>query len=86
MTETEELLADWKAVYGEQNPSRDPERMRYDEAMLAGFTLMRREMRSAAKTTPPDDKQPGVPEVRTPFILRGQILDRLAGHNPKDPE
>ena len=47
MTETEEILNDWKAVYAEQYPHRDPERMQYSDAMLAGFTMLRRELRSS---------------------------------------
>lgn len=46
MTEEEELLTDWKAVYGEQQPRRDPERMQYTDAMLALGTLLRREIRA----------------------------------------
>ncbi len=80
MTETDDLLVDWKAVYAEQNPTREPERMQYSEAMLAGFTLIRRELRMAQ---PSRQEQP---TVATPFKLRGKIIDALAKHNPKDAE
>jgi hypothetical protein len=46
VTEEEELLIDWKAVYGEQNPKRPVEQMQYTAAMLALGTLLRREIRT----------------------------------------
>ena len=75
MSEADALLADLKAVYGEMNPRRDPERMRVSDDVLALFVLLRREIRAAA---PNNATSAGCLRIRT--------LDRLAKHNPKDAE
>ena len=45
MTEKEELLTDWKAVYGEMYPHRPAEEMNYSASTLALGVLLRREIR-----------------------------------------
>lgn len=47
--EAAEVLADWKATYGEIFPHRNPEAMRVDDADLALAVLLRREMRMASR-------------------------------------
>lgn len=74
MSETAELLSDWKAVYGEIFPHRNPEAMRVDDALLALGVLLRREVRMGPAST------------GTVSNLRTRTLDRLAKHNAKDPE
>jgi hypothetical protein len=43
MNETEELLYDWRAVYGELFTHRNPQAMWYSEALLAFGVMLRRE-------------------------------------------
>ena len=75
MSEADALLADLKAVYGEMNPRRDPERMRVSDDVLALGVLLRREIRAAAPTN-----------TTSAGSLRLRTLDRLAKHNSTDPE
>jgi hypothetical protein len=44
MNEINELLCDWRAVYGELFPSRDPQAMQYSDALAAGMELMDRKI------------------------------------------
>lgn len=75
MSEADELLAELKAVYGEMNPRRDPERMRVSDDVLALGVLLRREIRAAAPTN-----------AASAGTLRTRTMDKLAKHNPKDAE
>lgn len=75
MTDADQLLADLKAVYGELHPSRDPQRMRVSDDVLALGVLMMREIRSAAPSS-----------VASAGTLRTRTMDKLAKHNPKDAE
>lgn len=78
MTEAEELLTDWKAVYGELHPAREPDQMQYTDAMLALGVLLRREARMSPASV--------VPELPNRIRVRGKILDRLSSHDARDPE
>jgi hypothetical protein len=78
MTEAEKLLHDWKVVYGETHPAREPDGMQYTDAMLALGVLLRREARMSTGRT-----APALPDRIT---VRGRILDRLSSHDPSDPE
>lgn len=75
MSEATELLADWKKVYGEMHPRRDPESMRYDDSTLALGVLLQAEIRKAAQTAPVSAGR-----------LQARMMDRFAKHNSKDPE
>ena len=75
MTEADALLADLKAVYGELHPSRDPERMRVSDDVVALGLLLRREIRAAAPAN-----------AASAGTLRTRTMDKLAKHNPKDAE
>lgn len=44
MTELETLLHEWKAVYGELHPTRNPEHMLYNDSALALAVLMNRKI------------------------------------------
>ena len=49
--ESQELLADLRAVYAELFPYRDPQRCHPTDAELAGLVMLRREMRMGPTIT-----------------------------------
>ena len=70
-SEAADILAEWRAVYAEIFPHRNPEAMPVDDPQLALAVMVRRELRLAAGSV---------------SNLRTRTLDRLAKHNPLDQE